>query len=131
MSAEFGGVLVGDDLHLLHRLEGEAARAELWRALQCQPLRVVVGAVHIGAEVPHLAAPHVDGVGAGPAGDNIRIERQQPHVVAFLDGQRLELRPIDRGGDFGRGRLHDGRVPGDVTVSCTDDSFICTLSTTR
>ena len=35
----------------------EAARAELRRALQRQPLRVVVRAVDVGAEVPHLLPP--------------------------------------------------------------------------
>ncbi len=62
--AELGGELVGDELHFLDGLEREAARAELRRALQRQPLRVVVRAVDVGAEVPHLAAADVDRVRA-------------------------------------------------------------------
>ncbi|NBQ53002.1 MAG: hypothetical protein EBU49_05415, partial [Proteobacteria bacterium] len=52
VAAEFSGELVGDELYFLDRLDREAARPELRRALQRQPLREVVGAIDVGAEVP-------------------------------------------------------------------------------
>ena len=96
MAAELGRELVGDELHFLDRLDGEAARPELRRALQRQPLRVVVRAVDVGAEVPHLLAADVHRVRARAGGDDVGVERQQPEVVALLDRQVLERRPIDR-----------------------------------
>ena len=113
MSTELGGELVGDELHLFHRLDGEAARPELRRALQRQPLGVIVGAVDVSTEVPHLAAADVDGVRSGAGGDDVRVERQQAKVVALLDRQRLEREAIDRARDLGRPRLDDRVFTGD------------------
>ncbi len=110
VAAELHREGVGDELHFLHGLEGEAARALLRRALQRQPLGVVVGAVHVGAEVPHLAAADVDGVGAGPALHDVRVERQQAHVVALCHRQRLEGAAVDRGRDFRCRHLHQWRL---------------------
>ena len=114
MPAELGGELVGDELHFLDRLDREPARPELRRALQRQPLRVVVRAVDVGAEVPHFLAADVDRVRAGAGGDDVGVERQQPEVVALLDRQVLERR-ADRSvlDTSGRGRLHDRRIAGD------------------
>ena len=101
--AELGGELVGDELHFLDRLEREAARAELRRALQRQPLRVVVRAVDVGAEVPHLAAADVDRVRAGARRDDVGVEREQTEVVALLApaGSRT---PCDRSSSTPRPR---------------------------
>ena len=113
MTAELRRELIGDELHFLDGLEREAARPELRRALQREPLRVVVGAVDVGAEVPHFAAADVDGVGARHARDDVRVDGQQPEVVALFHRQRLERLPIDRARHLGRRRLHDRRIAGD------------------
>ena len=110
--AELGGELIGDELHFLDGFEREAAGAQLRRALQREPLRVVVGAVHIRAEVPHFAAADVHGVGARPALHDVGVERQESEVVALLDRQILERGAVDGARHFRRGRLHDGRVAG-------------------
>ena len=113
VAAELHRERVGDDLHFLHGLEREAAGALLRRALQREPLGVVVGAVHIGAEVPHLAAAHVHGVGARPALHHVGVEREQAHVVALGHRQRLERAAVDGRGDFRRRDLHERRLAGD------------------
>ena len=88
VAAELRRELVGDDLHLADGLEREAGRPALRRALQRQPLREVAGAVDVGAEIPHVAAADVEPVGAGAAGDDVGIERQEAEIVALGDRQR-------------------------------------------
>ena len=84
------------------------------RQRQAAALGVLVPPDHVvGPEIPDFAAAHVDGVRAGRAGDDVRVERQQPEIVALLDRQRLEVLVVDRPGDFGGGRLHDRGAAGD------------------
>src|SRR5438046_7527739 len=47
--------------------------------------------VDVGAEVPHVAAAHVQPVGAGAACDDIRVEGQKAEIVALGNGQRREV----------------------------------------